>query len=178
MEDRSFFLRSREMGGQGTYIRDAEIIIDDRGRTKPSGGSKCSTFSFGHVDMHLMYIHPNLLQTKHFPAFNFCFVSRAFSSPVRLADRCCALGGWPWLLGLPLCLPPSPSALHFSSLLLLLALYFSRTRHLTLRSDRVFFFARVTRYLAINSCALQSLARSLRYLEPKMPPVMRRLQLH
>jgi hypothetical protein len=36
LEERRFFcLRSREesLGAKGTYIRDAEIIIDDRGRT-------------------------------------------------------------------------------------------------------------------------------------------------
>jgi hypothetical protein len=48
LEERRVLLESREerLGAKVTYIRDAEIIIDDRGRTKPSGGRSARPFLF------------------------------------------------------------------------------------------------------------------------------------
>jgi hypothetical protein len=54
-----------EIGAKGTYIRDAQIIIHDRGRTQALGGVEVlDLFFFGYVDMDVMYINPNLLQTN------------------------------------------------------------------------------------------------------------------
>ena len=70
-ERRFFFAEEQRDSGKGTYIRDAEIIIDDRGRTGPSRGVEVlDLFFLVYVDMDVMYIKPKSLANN---LFSSCF---------------------------------------------------------------------------------------------------------